>query len=86
MKTQTQIMEINVMLKHLCLAMKYCNIYADLKELVYNAENETVEAYYFGYMKSDGTRELYKTDVNVACDSNSAMISDVVNRLNHFFS
>ena len=86
MKTKFQIEQINTMLKHLSMAMKYCNMYADLKELVYDPENEIVNAYYWGFMKSDNTRELYKKDINVACDSYAAMIHDVEQACYKFFS
>ena len=84
--SKTEITEINTMLKHLLMAYKYCRMYADLKDMIYNPERETVDVFYYGYMKADHTREVYKLEVNVACDSHAAMIDDVEKKLYKFFS
>ena len=86
MKSKFQIEQINTMLKHLLMAYKYCNMYSDLYDMIYNPERETVDVFYYGYMKSDHTRETYKLEVNVACDSYAAMIDDVEKKLYKFFS
>lgn len=86
MKSKFTIEQINVMLAHLKLAYKCCNMYADLKDLTYNAEDETVVCTYWGALLPDGGRETYKIDINVACDSFAAMIHDVEQRLYKFFS
>ena len=86
MKSKFQVDQINTMLKHLLMAFKYCNMYNDLKDMIYNPETETVEVMYWGAMNSQHERETYKLDVNVACDSYSAMIHDVEQRVYKFFS
>ena len=84
-KTEFQLQQINTMLKHLLLAYKHCNLYSDLKDMIYDKEREEVIVSYYGYMKSDHTREVYHVTINVACDSYAAMIHDIEDRLYHFF-
>ena len=86
MKTNYTIKRIETMLAHLKLTFKCCNMYEDLKDLTYNAEDETVTCTYWGSRLPDGGRETCKIDINVACDSNAAMIHDVEQRLYKFFS
>lgn len=82
MKSDFQVQQINTMLKHLTLAFRHCNMYNDLKEMYYNKENETVEVIYW----INKQQETAKLEVNVACDSYSAMIHDVEQRVYKFFS
>ena len=82
MKSKFQVDQINTMLKHLLMAFKYCNMYNDLKDMIYNPETETVEVIYW----MNRQQETAKLDVNVACDSYSAMIHDVEQRVYKFFS
>lgn len=81
-KSEFQVQQINTMLKHLTLAFRHCNMYNDLKEMYYNKENETVEVIYW----INKQQETAKLEVNVACDSYSAMIHDVEQRVYKFFS
>ena len=82
MKSKFQVDQINTMLKHLLMAFKYCNMYNDLKDMIYNPETESVEVIYW----MNRQQETAKLDVNVACDSYSAMIHDVEQRVYKFFS
>lgn len=82
MKSDYEVQQINTMLKHLTLAFRHCNMYNDLKEMYYNKENETVEVIYW----INKQQETAKIEVNVACDSYSAMIHDVEQRVYKFFS
>lgn len=86
MKSKFQINQINTMLAHLKLAFKCCNMYSDIKDLMYNPAKETVDCLYYGSRLPDGGRETYLLEINVACDSYSAMIHDVEERLYKFFS
>lgn len=83
MKSDFQVQQINTMLKHLTLAFRHCNMYNDLKEMYYNKEDETVEVIYWINKHQQETAKLV---VNVACDSYSAMIHDVEQRVYKFFS
>lgn len=82
MKSNFQVMQIDTMLKHLTLAFRHCNMYADLKEMHYNKEDETVEVIYW----INKQQETAKLVVNVACDSYAAMIHDVEQRVYKLFS
>ena len=82
-KSEFQVQQINTMLKHLTLAFRHCNMYNDLKEMFYNKENETVEVIYWINKHQETSAKL---EVNVACDSYSAMIHDVEQRVYKFFS
>ena len=82
MKSDHEVQQLNTMLKHLTLAFRHCRMYADLKEMYYNKEDETVEVIYW----INKQQETAKLVVNVACDSNSAMIHDVEQRVYKFFS
>ena len=82
MKSDYEVQGINTMLKHLTLAFRHCRMYSDLKEMYYNKENETVEVIYW----INKQQETAKLEINVACDSNSAMIHDVEQRVYKFFS
>ena len=46
-KTEFQVQQINTMLKHLLLAYKHCNLYSDLKDMIYDKENEEVIVSYW---------------------------------------
>ena len=77
---------VDTMLKHLKMALLYCNVYSDVKDLTYDPENEAVICeYYAGTLAEREKGITYTLEINVACDSNSAMIKDVVNRLDAFF-
>ena len=84
-KSEFQVQQINTMLKHLLLAYKHCNLYSNLKDMIYDKEHEEVIVSYYGYMRSDHTRKVYHVIVNVSCDSYAAMIHDIEDRLYHFF-
>lgn len=85
MKSDFQVQQINTMLKHLLLAYKHCNLYSDLKDMIYDKEKQEVIVSYYGGINQFNTREVYHVTVNVACDSNAAMIHDIEDRLYHFF-
>ena len=77
---------VDTMLKHLKMAMSYCNIYNDIKDLTYDPIKEAVICeYYPGTLEQRHQGITYKLEINVACDSNSAMIKDVITRLDSFF-
>ena len=79
-------MQVDTMLKHLKMALSYCNIYQDIVDLTYDPDLEYVVCSYAGPAYGDASnRPIYKLEINVACDSYSAMIKDVVNRLDAFF-
>ena len=76
----------DIMLKHLKMALLYCNIYSDVKDLTYDPENEVVICEYYPGTLADREKGItYTYEINVACDSNSAMIKDVITRLDSFF-
>ena len=78
--------QIDTMLKHLKMALGYCNIYQDIVDLSYDPDHEVVICSYAGpAYGAASNRPIYKLEINVACDSNSAMIKDVVERLDKFF-
>lgn len=76
---------IDTMLSHLNMALSYCNIYKDVKKLSYDPEHEVVICEYYGPMDADRNRPVWTLEINVACDSNSAIIMDVIKRLDAFF-
>lgn len=77
---------VDTMLIHLKMALLYCNIYSDVKDLTYDPEKEIVICeYYPGTLAKLQNGITYTLEINVACDSNSAMIKDVVERLDAFF-
>ena len=78
-------MQVDTMLKHLNMALSYCNIYQDVKRLSYDPEHEVVICEYYGGTIADRNRPVWTLQINVACDSNSAMIKDVIERLDAFF-
>ena len=80
-------MQIDTMLKHLKMALSYCSIYQDIRDLTYDPDKEVVICKYSYTMALDD-KKRERTDIieiNVACDSNSAMIKDVIERLDNFF-
>ena len=78
--------QIDTMLAHLKMALGYCNIYQDIISLEYDPDKEIVIcAYAASAYVSASNRPMYKLEINVACDSNSAMIKDVVEQLDKFF-
>ena len=86
MKSKFEVMNINTMLKHLKMAMSYCNIYSEVADLVYDPETESVICkYWSGYHEDRMKGKTFELVINVACDSNSAIISDVVKRMDSFF-
>lgn len=77
---------VDTMLKHLKMALLYCNIYSDVKDLTYDPENEVVICEYYPGTLADREKGItYTYEINVACDSNSAMIKDVITQLDSFF-
>ena len=76
---------IDTMLQHLKMSLSYCNIYQDIKKLSYDPEHEVVICEYYGATAADRTRPVWTLEINVACDSNSAIIMDVIKRLDAFF-
>lgn len=77
---------INTMLSHLKMALGYCSIYSEVKKLTYDPENEVVICEYYPGTLADREKGItYKYEINVAHDSNSAMIKDVITRLDSFF-
>lgn len=79
-----QLLNINTMLKHLKMAMSYCNIYQDVTDLRYDPDKEVVICEYYSGLLTE-PRKTWTLEINVACDSNSAMIKDVITRLDSFF-
>lgn len=86
MKSDFQVQQINTMLKHLLLAYKHCNMYNDLKDIIYDKEHAEVIVAYYGYFNADHEREVYHLTIDVACDSYATMIHNVEQRLYKFFS
>ncbi len=85
-KQQFKKTTVDTMLKHLKMALLYCTIYSDVKDLTYDPEKEVVICeYYPGLMEQRQQGITYSLEINVACDSNSAMIKDVITRLDSFF-
>lgn len=79
-------MTIDTMLMHLKMSLSYCKIYSEIKNLTYDPENEVVICEYYPGTLADREKGItYTLEINVACDSNSAMIKDVINRLDSFF-
>lgn len=79
----------DVMLTHLCMALKYCQLYDEVRQLEYDPEREAVICTYKSNVWNDDlkTQEVqdFTVEINVACDSNAAVIKDVINRLSAFF-
>ena len=86
MKTEKSIGQIEEMIFFLKMALKKCSIYWDITDMIYDDEKEVViVSYYAGTYAERQKGITYTLEINVACDSNSAMIKDVVNRLDAFF-
>lgn len=86
MKTEKSIGRIEEMIFFLKMALKKCSIYRDITDMIYDDEKEVViVSYYAGTYAERQNGITYTLEINVACDSNSAMIKDVVNRLDAFF-
>ena len=85
-KSKQEINQIQQMLFYIKMACRHCTIYQDIKNLSYDQENEVVICeYYPGTLAARKDGLTYTLEINVACDSNSAMIKDVINRLDAFF-
>ena len=85
-KLKQELNQIQQMLFYIKMACKHCTIYQDIKDLTYDPENEVVICEYYPGTLADREKGItYSLEINVACDSNSAMIKDVVNRLDSFF-
>lgn len=82
MKTEQQLKNIEEMLFFLKMALKRCSIYQDIIGMAYDQEKEAVIVSYYAE-RNQGIN--YTLEINVACDSNSAMIKDVITRLDSFF-
>lgn len=81
---------IDTMLTHLFLALKYCKIYQDLRGLEYDPDHDQVIATYCHLEWDDEQEKMirnkeYHVYIDVASDSNAAIIKDVVDRLQAFF-
>lgn len=86
MKTEKQVGQIEEMLFFLKMALKRCSIYQDIIDMIYDEEKEAViVSYYAGTLAERQNGVTYTLEINVACDSNSAMIKDVITRLDSFF-
>lgn len=86
MKSNFQLQQITTMLKHLLMALRHCNKYNDLKDLSYDALTDEVVITFYGYMKTDHTREIFTARVNVKHESYADIIHDVENYLYRFFA
>ena len=74
---------IEEMLKLLKLSMIRANMFKELKSLTYDPDKETVIATFYATSVHDDSL-TYVKHINVACDSNGAMIYDVVRVLYDF--
>ena len=74
---------IEVMLKHLKMSMLKARMFSELKDLSYDPDQETVIATFYATSVHDDSL-TYVKHINVACDSNGAMIYDVVRVLYDF--
>ena len=70
--------EIDCMLTFLKMALRYCEPYEDINCIVYDAEKEEVVVTFISTFD-----KLY---INVACDSNSAMLHDVEQAIYKYLS
>ena len=82
---------IEVMLKHLKMSMLKARMFSELKDLTYDPDQEVVKAeFYYDEVTHTKTYDevthtkTYVKEINVACDSNGAMIYDVVRVLYDF--
>ena len=87
MKTERELNNIEEMLFFLRMALKRCRAYQDITDLKYDPDHEAVVCeYHYTMALDDKNREMTCTvDINVACDSNSAMIKDVITALDNIF-
>lgn len=86
MKTEQQLKNIEEMLFFLKMALKRCSIYQDIIGMAYDQEKEAVIVSYCAGTYAERKQGItYTLEINVACDSNSAMIKDVITRLDSFF-
>ena len=86
MKTEQQLGHIEEMLFFLKMALKRCSIYQDITDMIYDQDKEAViVSYYAGTYEDRKQGITYTLEINVACDSNSAMIKDIITRLDSFF-
>ena len=74
---------IEVMLKHLKMSMQKARMFSELKDLTYDPDQEIVIATFYS-TSADADKFTYDKHINVACDSNGAMIYDVVRVLYDF--
>lgn len=75
---------IAVMLKHLKMSLVKARMFEDLKDLEYDPDKEEVTATFYSFRNEIGEREIYEKHINVACNSNGAMIYDIVKTLYEF--
>lgn len=75
--------DIDVMLKHLKMSMKKARMFSELKDLAYDPNKAEVIATFYATSEHDDSL-TYVKPINVACDSNGAMIYDVVRVLYDF--
>lgn len=80
----------DTMLKHLSMALKYCGPYEDIKNLEYDPHRGCVICTYQDIVwdadHNWSEMQDFILEINVECDSNAAMINDVVSRINKFFT
>lgn len=74
---------IEVMLKHLKMSMLKSRMFSELKDLTYDPDQDVVIATFYATSVHDDSL-TYVKHINVACDSNGAMIYDVVRVLYDF--
>lgn len=78
MVNETRIKDITCMLTFLKMALKYCEPYKDIEAIAYDTEAEEVIVTF-----KSSCDKLY---INVACDSNSAMLHDVEKAIYKYLS
>lgn len=79
--TDERLKEIECMLQFLKMSLKYCRDYQCINTLRYIPSEELVEVNYHSYDTEDGKPVFDNYYINVACDSNAAMILDVTRRI-----
>ena len=84
--------EITCMLQFLKMALKYCEPYKDIVSMSYEevGQDQLVVVSYehevIDYVTEDSYTIVSSFTVNVNCDSNSAMINDVMAAVNYYFN
>lgn len=81
MKSDHELKEIECMLQFLKMSLKYCRDYSIINTMRYLPKEELVEVNYLAGVDENGKEYTDNYYINVACDSNAAMIMDVTRRL-----